>query len=105
MLTYPFIHLVKTDDGEPAMLFTPDDVMNEWQPEGKGKKWRKTGDSTVPFEGAVPPFLSEKNLVHRLLIRFLTNSQDKYKNTWGRHVPNIATADWKPAISDLQSRN
>jgi hypothetical protein len=79
-----------------------------------------TGDGTVPFAGALPPFLQEENLVclspddygyweledrvltkvagfhgilpnmnmlHRMLVRFLTNRPDRHGNTWGRRYP------------------
>lgn len=38
------------------------DRMNEW---GKGdvKNWIYTGDGTVPFQGAIPKFLKEENLI------------------------------------------
>lgn len=39
------------------------DVANLWDPDDTTKNWRQTGDGTVPYEGAVPPFLGEDELV------------------------------------------
>lgn len=39
------------------------DRMNLWDDREHAEKRRFTGDGTVPFEGAVPPFLNEDNLV------------------------------------------
>ncbi len=46
----------------PEFSFLDDDEQNEWRdPDPRVR--RLTGDGTVPFEGAVPKFLSEENLV------------------------------------------
>jgi len=39
------------------------DVCNHWDDEHPPVDWYFTGDGTVPFEGAVPPFLSKEQLV------------------------------------------
>lgn len=55
---------VKRRRGAPVFEFDQaSDVANLWDPADSGKAWRNTGDGTVPFEGAVPPFLSEDQLV------------------------------------------
>jgi len=84
----------------------------------------------VPFEGAVPPFLNEENLlcvtpddygywelgdkvlskvagfhgilpnmnmVHRLIVRFFKDQDDRRGNTWGRRAPGVQ--NWDPPIS------
>ena len=46
----------------PDFAFAVTDVQDRWgDPDARVR--RLTGDSTVPFEGAVPKFLSEENLV------------------------------------------
>ena len=55
---------VKNERGRPRYEFDHKvDVKNEWVDEAPSQNWRQTGDGTVPFEGAVPPFLSEDQLV------------------------------------------
>lgn len=49
---------------QPDFDLRSKDRANEWKDKDKGpQQWRLTGDGTVPYEGAVPQFLSEKNLV------------------------------------------
>ena len=56
---------IKRKGKNPVVVFDHHvDVMNKWR-EGDPKLKRLTGDGTVPYEGAVPPFaaVKEKNLV------------------------------------------
>jgi hypothetical protein len=90
---------------------------------------RLTGDGTVPYEGAIPPFLKEENLIcvtpqdygywetadralsvvggfhgilpnmnmlHRLIVRFLKDIDDRRGNTWGYKAP--VTEPWEPPL-------
>ncbi len=47
---------------QPYFDLRSEDRANAWEDEDPLQR-RLTGDGTVPYEGAVPPFLSEKNLV------------------------------------------
>jgi pimeloyl-ACP methyl ester carboxylesterase len=47
---------------QPDFDLRGEDRANEWDDDDPQKK-RQTGDGTVPYEGAVPKFLQEKNLV------------------------------------------
>lgn len=47
---------------EPEFSILPEDRVNRWHEKDQSMR-RMTGDGTVPFEGAVPSFLKEENLV------------------------------------------
>lgn len=50
--------------GAPEFVLTSKDRRNEWAAKPRaGKDPRLTGDGTVPYRGAVPRFLDERNLV------------------------------------------
>ena len=127
---------VSNSNGKPTYVFDHKrDVLNHWDDADPPDTWWLTGDGTVPFEGAVPPFMSldrlvlitpddygfwelgdkalsefggfhgilpNMNLVQRLLLRFLTDCNNRYDNTWARAVPGVAR--WNPPIK-LNRRN
>jgi pimeloyl-ACP methyl ester carboxylesterase len=105
------------------------DRLNEWKEDDEVVR-RLTGDGTVPFEGAIPPFLKEENLIcvtpqdygywelgdkvlsglsgfhgilpkmnmlHRLIVRFLKDNDDKRENTWGQKAPGVE--HWDPPLT------
>lgn len=53
---------IKERGGKPEFDFSSEDRQNNWGSDDPKVK-RLTGDGTVPFEGAVPKFLKEENLV------------------------------------------
>ncbi|HVN58748.1 MAG TPA: alpha/beta hydrolase [Bacteroidales bacterium] len=55
------LNIVKTN-GSADFDIRPGDRLDNWTETDKIQQ-RLTGDGTVPFEGAVPPFLNEENLV------------------------------------------
>lgn len=55
------LNIVKRD-GNPDFDLRKGDRLNNWK-ETNPKGRRDTGDGTVPFAGAMPPFLEEENLV------------------------------------------
>ena len=59
------VHLQIIKKGKsPQFLLQSSDRRNNWDPkEHTTEKRRFTGDGTVPFEGAIPKFLKEENLV------------------------------------------
>lgn len=51
-------------DAAPEFVLSSDDRRNEWSAKPQqGKDPRLTGDGTVPYRGAVPKFLEERNIV------------------------------------------
>ncbi len=59
------VHLKIIKRGKsPQFFLQSSDRQNNWDPKDHTKEERRfTGDGTVPFEGAVPKFLKEENLV------------------------------------------
>ena len=49
------------------------------------------------FHGLLP----KMNMLHRLILRFLLGSGDRYRNTWGRRVPGVT--EWQPPL-DLREK-
>ena len=116
--------------GGPQFDLKGVDRRDEWR-NSDDRTARLTGDGTVPFEGALPTFLEESdivcvspedfgyweledkllarlagfhgilpnmNMVHRMLVRFFTDSPDRRENTWGRGVPGISKSKWTPPL-------
>ena len=55
---------VSNTNGKPTYVFDHKrDVVNRWDDANPPDTWWLTGDGTVPFEGAVPPFLDLDRLV------------------------------------------
>jgi len=60
------VHLkIERERDHTKFVIHDEDVKDEWQEGNSSKrdKLRLTGDGTVPYEGAIPPFLTEDNLV------------------------------------------
>ena len=122
---------IRSDRGKPVFDLDSDDRRNLWSEADVAKRIH-TGDGTVPFEGAMPGFLSRENIVcvtpddygywevqdrmvtsvagfhgilpnmdmlHRMIVRFLTGRPDKNKNTWGRPAPGISIDNWSPPLT------
>lgn len=51
------------------------------------------------FHGILP----NMNMLHRMIIRFLTDTGDIRKNTWGAPPPGVPRKDWKPPMSGLKT--
>ncbi|MCU0363989.1 MAG: alpha/beta hydrolase [Bacteroidales bacterium] len=101
---------------------------NQWENADPAMR-RFTGDGTVPYEGAIPSFLEEENLVcvtpqdygywetadralsavggfhgilpnmnmiHRLIVRYFKDKDDKRGNTWGHKAP--VDVHWDPPM-------
>lgn len=125
---------IEKKNGKIHFDLSSEDRKNEWSKEVPALK-RKTGDGTVPLEGALPPFLGEEkvvlvtpddygywelqdkvmtklagfhgiipnmNMLHRLIVRFLTGSDDKHGNTWGRPAPGVT--EWDPPLELTDKR-
>ena len=50
-------------DQEPKFIFSSSDRDDQWSNLDDPEKRRRTGDGTVPFEGAAPQFLAKENLI------------------------------------------
>lgn len=120
----------------PDFDFTSDDRDNKWSDANEALR-RRTGDGTVPFNGAIPKFLDYERLLcvtpddfgywevqdkllakaaglhgilpnmdmlHRLIVAFLTDRKDQHGNIWGRRPPGVAKSAWKKPIAGLEDR-
>ncbi len=57
--------------------------------------WELQDRATVKLAG-FHGLLPNMNLIHRLIVRHFTGRGDQYKNTWGRSLPGVEAAQWKP---------
>ena len=58
------VHLkIVKRNGKPHFDLSSQDRKNEWLQENPGDNPENTGDGTVPYEGALPPFLKKEKLV------------------------------------------
>jgi pimeloyl-ACP methyl ester carboxylesterase len=87
---------------EPAFLkranlvcVTPDDY-GYW--ELQDKTMTKVGGG---FHGILP----NMNMLHRLIVRFVTNAPDPHGKTWGRPAPGVDGGMWDPPISGLRNKS
>jgi hypothetical protein len=94
--TVPFL------GAEPAFLkranlvcVTPDDY-GYW--ELQDKTMTKVGGG---FHGILP----NMNMLHRLIVRFVTNAPDPHGKTWGRPAPGVDGGMWDPPISGLRNKS
>ena len=51
------------------------------------------------FHGLIP----KMNMLHRLILRFLLESEDSYGNTWGRRLPGVER--WDPPLPSLWEKD
>jgi hypothetical protein len=68
---------------ENLVLVTPDDF-GYWEVKDKVLL------EVAGFHGII----CNMNMLHRMIVRFLKDGSDRYKNTWGRKFPGIDKADW-----------
>ena len=54
----------------------------------------KVALAVAGFHGIVP----NMNMLHRLIVRYFKNKTDSRQNTWGRQLPGVARAAWKPPL-------
>lgn len=99
---------VDTGDGtvpflgaEPAFLdranlvcVTPDDF-------GYWELKDKVTNVAAGFHGILP----NMNMLHRLIVRFVTDAPDPHGKTWGRPAPGITHQAWKPPIHRLRNKS
>lgn len=58
--------------------------------------WVEIGDRALMKAAGFHGMLPNMNMLHRLIVRFLTGKPDTRKNTWGRPAPGVTS--WKPPL-------
>ena len=92
--TVPFLGAVpKFLDRKNMVCVSPDDY-GYW--EIMDKATTKIGG----FHGILP----NMNMLHRLIVAFLTDRKDKHGNIWGRRAPGVAAKDWAPPLAQLEDK-
>lgn len=74
-------------DENQLVCVTPDDY-GYWELKDRGLM------KLAGFHGILP----NMNMLHRLIVRFLTDDSDTYDNTWGRPLPGVDVDDWDPPV-------
>ena len=74
-------------DKANAVCVTPDDF-------GYWELRDRTITKLAGFHGLLP----NMNMLHRLIVRFITGKPDQYGNTWGRPLPGFE-GKWDPPLS------
>ncbi|MBX3322965.1 MAG: hypothetical protein KF757_08240 [Phycisphaeraceae bacterium] len=72
-------------DESNLVVVTPDDY-GYWE----------IGDRALSRVAGFHGILPNMDMVHRMLVRFLTGSGDRHGNTWGRRIPGAT--EWRPPI-------
>jgi pimeloyl-ACP methyl ester carboxylesterase len=62
----------------------------------------EVGDKIKSDYGGFHGIMPNMNMIQRLLVRHFKGSDDRYGNTWGRGLPGIAQAAWRPAVFPLR---
>jgi hypothetical protein len=52
------------------------------------------------FHGILP----NMDMLHRLIVAFLTDRKDKHGNIWGKRAPGVAPGAWKPPQAGLEDK-
>jgi len=79
---------------EKLVCVTPDDF-GYWEVQD-----RLTA-SIAGFHGILP----NMDMLHRLIVAFLTARKDKHGNIWGRRAPGVAAAAWDPPQTGLEDKS
>ena len=72
---------------------TPDDY-------GYWEVMDRTVSATAGFHGILP----NMDMLHRMLVAFLTDQAPKRDNVWGRPVPGITQPDWPGALKNMRNK-
>ena len=78
---------------EKLVCVTPDDF-GYWEIQDR----LMTG--VAGFHGILP----NMDMIHRLIVAFLTDRKDKHGNIWGRRPPGVAKDAWKPPQTGLDDK-
>ena len=78
---------------EKLVCVTPDDF-GYWEVEDK------LTTAIAGFHGILP----NMDMLHRLIVAFLTDRKDKHGNIWGRRPPGVSSSAWSPPQSGLEDK-
>jgi len=78
---------------EKLICVTPDDF-GYWEIQDR------VTASLAGFHGILP----NMDMLHRLIVVFLTDRKDRHGNIWGRRPPGVAAKDWDPPIRGLEDK-
>jgi pimeloyl-ACP methyl ester carboxylesterase len=78
---------------ENLVCVTPDDF-GYWEVQDK------LTAGIAGFHGILP----NMDMLHRLIVAFLTDRKDKHGNIWGRRAPGVAPKDWDPPLAKLDDK-
>ena len=78
---------------ENIVCVTPDDY-------GYWEVMDRTVSATAGFHGILP----NMDMLHRMLVAFLTDQAPKRDNVWGRPVPGITQPDWPGALKNMRNK-
>ncbi|HEX3949408.1 MAG TPA: alpha/beta hydrolase [Steroidobacteraceae bacterium] len=78
---------------ESLVCVTPDDF-GYWEIQDK------LTTAIAGFHGILP----NMDMLHRLIVAFLTDRKDKHGNIWGRRAPGVAANAWAPPLAQLEDK-
>jgi pimeloyl-ACP methyl ester carboxylesterase len=93
--TVPFAGAIpKFLNEENIICVTPDDY-------GYWEVMDRTISATAGFHGILP----NMDMLHRMLVSFLTNQPPKRDNVWGRPAPGIIQPVWPGALKNMRNKD
>jgi pimeloyl-ACP methyl ester carboxylesterase len=93
--TVPFAGAIpKFLSEENIICVTPDDY-------GYWEVMDRTISATAGFHGILP----NMDMLHRMLVAFLTNQPPKRDNVWGRPAPGIIQPAWPGALKNMRNKD
>jgi hypothetical protein len=78
---------------EKLVCVTPDDF-GYWEVQDK------LTAAVAGFHGILP----NMDMIHRLIVAFLTDRKDKHGNIWGHRAPGVSAAAWDPPQAGLDDK-
>ena len=121
------MRVVTTDNG-PEFRLSRDDVKNEWDEDHNSSQtgdgtvpieaavprflersnvvcvtpddfdWWRVADQAILKAGKLHGALPTMNMLHLMMVRHFTGSEDRHGNTWGRPAPGVEVEDWNPPL-------
>lgn len=92
--TVPFRGAVPTFLPLNSMVCVTPDDFGYWEVQDK------LFTAIAGFHGILP----NMDMLHRLIVAFLTSRKDKHGNIWGRRPPGVAQGAWKPPQAGLEDK-
>jgi pimeloyl-ACP methyl ester carboxylesterase len=78
---------------EKLVCVTPDDF-GYWEVQDK------LTTAIAGFHGILP----NMDMLHRLIVAFLTDRKDRHGNIWGKRAPGVAANAWAPPLAQLEDK-